>query len=114
MKFGFQTEEFTNRLQSCGKDLPPLLSRMSRTLMEMIEETDSPTPGDIQRLHGTLAGIVGSEKALLEICGEEGEWCGRCPFGAYLPRDVIHASPSAPFCLPWISVRSRGKNQPPA
>ena len=113
MKFGFQTEEFANRLHSYGEDLPDLLSRMSRTLMEMIKATDSPTPEDIRKLHGTLAGIVGSEKALVELCGEEGEWCSRCPFGAYLPRDVIHATPSEPFCLPWISVRSR-EGAPPA
>ena len=105
MKFGFQTQEFIDRLRSYEDTLPAELVSMALIMKGMIEDIPSPTPEDIKRLHSALAEVIRTEDALISLCGTEGEKCRQCPFGAYLPKDVLSASPEAPFCLPWITVR---------
>lgn len=106
MLSGFQTEEFISRFETYGKDLPLQINLMAEALQIMIREIEKPKPDDIKKLHSTLRQMIKNEESLTDICGTDGRLCQKCPFGAYLPQGVAFASPSFPFCLPWISLES--------
>lgn len=113
MALGFQTEEFMSRLESYQAVLPVRISRMAQVMKDMIREIDAPLADDIQRLREAIREVIGSEEDLIELCGSEGRWCSRCPFGAYLPQGVPFASEAAPFCLPWTAVRQGSRPPSP-
>ena len=51
-----------------------------------------------------LRRMIGDPQNLRDICGTEGQLCGQCPFGAYLPSGFPYASERQALCLPWIVV----------
>ena len=101
---GIQTHDFLMRLEKAEATLPPLLLELARMMERMIQEIANPQLDDIQNLHEQLRQLIGDASELRAICGTEGEYCGQCPFGAYLPSGFPYASEKQALCLPWIVV----------
>ena len=110
---GIQTHDFLTRLQKTEATLPPLLLEMARVMAHMIEEIANPQVEDIRKLHEEMRRLIGDAEGLRAICGTQGEFCGQCPFGAYLPSGFPHASEKQALCLPWIVVVHPMPTQPP-
>lgn len=105
---GHQTAEFVERLARNRSKLPPVLVRLADRMHERVQAVEEPGPADIQALLQSLSGALHSRAELRQVCGEEGEWCGRCPFGAFIPPEFEFASETQPICLPWIAVHQYG------
>ncbi len=82
---GVQTHDFLVRLKKAEESLPPLLLELSVVMQRMIAEIERPQLQDIQALQAELRRMIGDPQNLRDICGTEGQLCGQCPFGAYLP-----------------------------
>lgn len=108
MLFGFQTEEFLSRLEAYKDELPSKIVAMAELMKTMIREIEIPSGHDINHLHNAICGLISEERILIDICGEEGDLCDICPFGAYLPQGVSKASSTLPLCIPWISLHQCG------
>jgi hypothetical protein len=104
MHGGIQTHDFLMRLQKVEAAFPPLLLELARVMERMIEEVANPQLEDIRKLHEELRELISDAEGLRAICGTEGEFCGQCPFGAYLPEGFPYASEQQALCLPWIVV----------
>jgi hypothetical protein len=100
--YGLQTMDFLERIKNFEAELPPLLQEMSHLLRRMIEEIERPQLEDVQKMQGELLRMIGDSEKLRALCGDAGNLCGKCPFGAYLPTGFNFASPTQPLCLPWI------------
>jgi len=101
---GVQTHDFLMRLQKAEESLPPLLLELAAVMQHMITEIARPQLGDIQALQAELRRLIGDPQRLRDICGTEGQLCGQCPFGAYLPSGFPYASEKQALCLPWIVI----------
>ena len=101
---GVQTHDFLTRLQKAEDSLPPLLLELAGVMRRMIETIDRPQLADIQSLQGEIRRLIGDPQHLRDICGAEGQLCGQCPFGAYLPSGFPYASEQQALCLPWIVI----------
>jgi hypothetical protein len=101
---GVQTHDFLMRLKKAEESLPPLLLDLAAVMQRMIEEVARPQLEDIQALQAELRQLIGDPQGLRDICGSEGQLCGRCPFGAYLPSGFPYASERQALCLPWIVI----------
>jgi hypothetical protein len=102
---GIQTHDFLRRLTQVEESsLPPLLLELARVMEAMIREIDSPQLEDIRELQVALRRLIGDATGLRAVCGTAGEFCGQCPFGAYLPSGFPYASEKQALCLPWIAV----------
>jgi hypothetical protein len=102
--YGLQTQEFIRRLKALEDSLPPLLLELAEVMRRMVEEIEAPQLEDIQRLQAELKRVVGDPGRLRAICGLDGEFCGQCPFGAYLPSGFPYSFEAQAICLPWIAV----------
>ena len=69
---------------------------------------------DIQGLQAELRRLIGDPQRLRDICGTEGQLCGQCPFGAYLPSGFPYASEKQALCLPWIVIVHPQPTAPPS
>jgi len=95
------------RLQRNEKVLPEILVRLSKLMRERIEVQEEPGEAEVRALLGDLNRYVESRASRAELsdtCGEQGEWCGRCPFGVFIPREFEFSSETQPICLPWIAI----------
>ncbi|MFZ5449171.1 MAG: hypothetical protein ACOZFS_11105 [Thermodesulfobacteriota bacterium] len=101
---GVQTHDFLVRLQKAEQNLPPLLLELAAVMQQMIQEVERPQLEDIQALQRELRRLIGDPQYLRDICGTEGQLCGTCPFGAYLPSGFPFASEKQALCLPWIVI----------
>jgi hypothetical protein len=101
---GVQTHDFLMRLEKAGDSLPPLLLELAGVMRRMIETIERPQLEDIAGLQTNLRRLIGDPQSLRDICGTEGQLCGQCPFGAYLPSGFPHASEQQALCLPWIVI----------
>ncbi len=101
---GVQTHDFLVRLKKAEECLPPLLLELAAVMQRMIAEIERPQLEDIQALQAELRRLIGDPQNLRDICGTEGQLCGQCPFGAYLPSGFPHASEQQALCLPWIVI----------
>lgn len=101
---GVQTHDFLVRLKKAEESLPPLLLDLAAVMQRMIEEIARPQLEDIQALQAELRQLIGDPQRLRDICGSEGQLCGQCPFGAYLPSGFPYASEQQALCLPWIVI----------
>ena len=104
---GDQTAKFMERLQRNEKVLPELLVRLSKLMRERIEVQEEPGEAEVRALLGDLNRYVESHASRTELsntCGEQGEWCGRCPFGVFIPQEFEFSSETQPICLPWIAI----------
>ena len=101
---GVQTQDFLKRLDKAKEDLPPLLLDLAAVVARMIAEIERPHLEDIQALQNELRRLIGDPQNLRDICGTEGQLCGQCPFGAYLPSGFPYASEHQALCLPWIVI----------
>jgi hypothetical protein len=101
---GVQTHDFLVRLKKAEESLPPLLLELSAVMQRMIAEIERPQLEDIQALQAELRRMIGDPQNLRDICGSEGQLCGQCPFGAYLPSGFPYASEQQALCLPWIVI----------
>jgi hypothetical protein len=99
---GVQTQDFLKRLDKAKEDLPPLLLELAAVVARMIAEIERPQLEDIQALQNELRRLIGDPQNLRDICGTEGQLCGQCPFGAYLPSGFPYAAEHQALCLPWI------------
>lgn len=99
-----QTEEFLKRLERNRDTLPDLLVRLSEVLLEGIQELESPRSEDVRLLLQRLYAEIGSRHRLRATCGETGQWCRLCPFGAFIPPELEFSSEAQPVCLPWILI----------
>lgn len=111
---GIQTHDFLIRLKKVDDTFPPFLVELARVMEQLIEEITNPQLEDIRKLHEQLRQLIGDASGLRAICGTEGEFCGRCPFGAYLPSGFAYASEKQALCLPWIVVVHPMPESPPA
>jgi hypothetical protein len=112
---GIQTHDFLARLARVGDDFPPLLLKLAGVMRQMIEEVDRPQLGDVQKLQAELRELIGEPTELRSICGDQGQLCSRCPFGAYLPSGFAYACEAQALCLPWIViVHPQPASPPPA
>jgi hypothetical protein len=111
---GIQTHDFLTRLKKTEETLPPLLLALARVMERMVQEIANPQVEDIRKLHEELRELIGEGEDLRALCGTEGEYCGQCPFGAYLPSGFPYASEKQALCLPWIVVVHPMPTQPPA
>jgi hypothetical protein len=100
---GVQTHDFLVRLKK-AESLPPLLLELAAVMQKMIQEIARPQLEDIQALQAELRQLIGDPQRLRDICGSEGQLCGQCPFGAYLPSGFPYASEQQALCLPWIVI----------
>ena len=89
---GVQTHDFLTRLKKAEDSLPPLLLELAGMMRRMIETIDRPQLADIQGLQAEIRRLIGDPQSLRDICGTEGQLCGQCPFGAYLPSGFPYAS----------------------
>jgi hypothetical protein len=108
---GRQTAEFMNRLQRNEQVLPKLLVRLAKLMRERVEVQGEPGEAEVQALLRDLQRHVESRASRAELsntCGEEGEWCSRCPFGVFIPQEFDFSSETQPICLPWIAVTRHG------
>ncbi|MFQ5855194.1 MAG: hypothetical protein ACE5LU_06080 [Anaerolineae bacterium] len=108
---GGQTAEFMDRLQRNERLLPDILVKLSKLMRERIEVQEEPGEEEVRALLGDLSRYVGSHASRAELsntCGEEGEWCARCPFGVFIPREFEFSSETQPICLPWIAMTRYG------
>ena len=55
-------------------------------------------------MQAALRRVIDDPQRLRDICGTEGQLCGQCPFGAYLPSGFPYASEQQALCLPWIVI----------
>lgn len=101
---GVQTHDFFVRLKKAKETLPPLLLELAAVMQRMIAEIARPQSEDIQGLQAELRRLIGDPQRLRDICGTEGQLCGTCPFGAYLPSGFPYASEQQALCLPWIVI----------
>jgi hypothetical protein len=101
---GVQTHDFLVRLKKAEESLPPLLLELSAVMQRMIAKIEQPQLEDIQALQAELRRMIGDAQNLRDICGSEGQLCGQCPFGAYLPSGFPYASEQQALCLPWIVI----------
>ena len=101
---GVQTHDFLVRLKKAEASLPPLLLDLAAVMQRLIAEIERPQLEDIQALQAELRRMIGDPQNLRDICGTEGQLCGQCPFGAYLPFGFPDASEQQALCLPWIVV----------
>ncbi|MFA4903854.1 MAG: hypothetical protein WC600_14050 [Desulfobaccales bacterium] len=101
---GVQTHDFLVRLKKAEESLPPLLLDLAVVMQRMIEEIAQPQLKDIEALQAELRQLIGDPQRLRDICGSEGQLCGQCPFGAYLPSGFPYASEQKALCLPWIVI----------
>ncbi|MFQ5855187.1 MAG: hypothetical protein ACE5LU_06045 [Anaerolineae bacterium] len=101
---GQRTAEFMDRLQRNRGALPDILVRLSNVLAGRIEEIEQPQAEDITLLLQRLAFQVGPREFLRAACGQAGEWCKLCPFGAFIPPEFDFSSETQAVCLPWIAV----------
>ena len=101
---GVQTHDFLVRLKKAEESLPPLLMELSAVMQRMIAEIERPQLEDIEALQAELRRMIGDPQNLRDICGTEGQLCGQCPFGAYLPSGFPYASEHQALCLPWIVI----------
>jgi hypothetical protein len=92
------------RLRKCQDTLPPFLLEMARLMARMVEEIQQPQIEDIRNLQEQMRQMIGDAEEMRQFCGTEGQFCGQCPFGAYLPRGFAYASETQALCLPWIVV----------
>jgi len=95
------------RLQQNEQVLPEILVRLSKLVRERIEVQQEPGEAEVRALLGDLNRYVESHASraeLSDVCGEQGEWCGRCPFGVFIPREFEFSSETQPICLPWIAI----------
>lgn len=99
-----QTAEFLKRLERNRDTLPDLLVRLAEVLLEGIQELDSPEAEDVHLLLQRLRTGIGSRHRLRATCGETGQWCRLCPFGAFIPLELEFSSETQPVCLPWILI----------
>jgi hypothetical protein len=111
---GIQTHDFLTRLQKVEDTLPPLLLALARVMERLIQEIANPQVEDIRRLHEELRQLIGDAEGLRAVCGTEGAFCSKCPFGAYLPSGFPYASEKQALCIPWIVVVHPMPTQPPA
>jgi len=105
---GHQTAEFVERLTRNRGKLPTVLVRLADLMYERVQAVEEPGPEEIQSLLQRLSSALQSRDELRQVCGEEGEWCGRCPFGVFIPGEFEFASETQPVCLPWIAVTRLG------
>lgn len=108
---GGQTAEFMTRLERNQKVLPDILVGLSKLMRERIDAQEEPGEAEVQALLQDFNRYVESHSSRAELsntCGEEGEWCGRCPFGAFIPPEFEFSSETQPICLPWIAVTRPG------
>ncbi|RME47047.1 MAG: hypothetical protein D6791_06765 [Chloroflexi bacterium] len=108
---GAQTAEFMDRLERNMRILPPILVQLSKIMRERVEIQEEPGEAEVQALLGDLGRYVASHASRAELsntCGEQGEWCGRCPFGVFIPQEFEFSSETQPICLPWIAVTRFG------
>lgn len=101
---GQRTAEFMDRLQRNRGMLPEILGRLSDVLADRIEEIEQPQAEDITLLLQHLAFEVGPRESLRAACGEAGQRCRLCPFGAFIPPEFDFSSEAQAVCLPWIAV----------
>jgi hypothetical protein len=101
---GIQTHDFLMRLRKSQDTLPRLILQMARLMARQIEEIKQPQVDDIRNLQEQLRQMIGDADELRNFCGTEGNFCGQCPFGAYLPTGFAYASETQALCLPWIVV----------
>lgn len=101
---GVQTHDFLVRLKKAEESLPPLLLELAAVMQRMIQEIERPQLEDIQALQTELRRLIGDPQRLRDICGAEGQLCGQCPFGAYLPSGFPYAAEHQALCLPWIVI----------
>jgi hypothetical protein len=101
---GVQTHDFLMRLQKGKESLPALLLDLAAMMEQMIAEIERPQLSDIQALQAELRRRIGDPQRLRDICGTEGQLCGQCPFGAYLPSGFSYAGEYQALCLPWIVI----------
>jgi hypothetical protein len=101
---GVQTQDFLKRLEKAKEGLPPLLLELATVVARMIAEIERPQLEDIQALQNELRRLIGDPQNLRDICGTEGQLCGQCPFGAYLPSGFPYAAEHQALCLPWIVI----------
>jgi len=101
---GVQTHDFLMRLKKAEDSLSPLLLELAGVMRRMIETIDRPQLADIEGLQTEIRRLIGDPQNLREICGTEGQLCGQCPFGAYLPSGFPYASEQQALCLPWIVI----------
>lgn len=104
---GGQTAEFMDRLERNERILPEILAKLSKIMRERIEVQAEPEAAEVRALLGDLNRYVESQASRAElsgICGEQGEWCGRCPFGVFIPQEFEFSSETQPICLPWIAI----------
>lgn len=105
---GRQTAEFVERLTRNRRKLPAVLVRLADRMYERVQAVEEPGPEEIQSLLQGLSRMLSSRAELRQVCGEEGEWCGRCPFGVFIPSEFELSSETQPVCLPWIAVTRHG------
>jgi hypothetical protein len=110
---GIQTHDFLRRLRKTEDTLPTLLLELARVMERLIQEIANPEVEDIRKLQMQLRELIGDAEGLRDICGTEGEFCGQCPFGAYLPSGFPYASEKQALCLPWIVVVHPMPTKPP-
>ena len=101
---GVQTHDFLTRLKKAEDSLPPLLLELAAVMRRMVEGIERPQLQDIQDLQAELRRLIDDPQRLRDICGTEGQRCGECPFGAYLPSGFSYASEQQALCLPWIVI----------
>jgi hypothetical protein len=101
---GVQTHDFLVRLKKAEESMPSLLLELAAVMRRMVEEIERPQLEDIQALQAELRSLIGDPQQLRDICGAEGQLCGECPFGAYLPSGFPYASEQQALCLPWIVI----------
>lgn len=101
---GQRTAEFMDRLQRNRDVLPEILGRLSDVLAHHIEEIEQPEAEDITLLLQQLAFEVGPRESLRAACGDRGQRCQVCPFGAFIPPEFDFSSEAQAVCLPWIAV----------
>lgn len=99
-----RTAEFIDRHQHNAGTLPALLVRLSDVLAEHIEEIEHPQSEAVATLLQQLNSAIGSRELLRTACGEAGQWCKLCPFGAFIPPEFDFSSETQAVCLPWIAM----------
>ena len=111
---GVQTHDFLTRLKKAEDSLPALLLELAVVMRRMVEEIERPQLEDIQGLQTELRRLIDDPQRLRDICGTEGQLCGECPFGAYLPSGFAYASEQQALCLPWMVIVHPQPITPPA
>jgi hypothetical protein len=111
---GVQTHDFLMRVKKGEASLPPLLLELAGVMRQMVETIERPQLQDIQALQAELRRLIDDPQRLRDICGTEGQLCGECPFGAYLPSGFSYASEQQALCLPWIVIVHPQPSTPPA